>query len=649
MVVADLNDDTRPDIAYYGEPRELIIQYNQGTNQWSSPKRFPIEDGMLDPFALVSGDLNGDKRTDLLLLGDSFIYLLAQKGDGTFAEPEKLPYIGAVKSLQVLDIQGDGRNDLMLVNWDNPRPFRFRLQNRSGQLGPEIHFPLSPIRSYWADDLNGDHKTEIITIAQKSGRAQVSTFRQTEAETLAGEWKQGQFEMMPLAKTGKAHRGTLWADLNGDGRSDLLVAEPENGQLALSLQNDNGSFDSPRTFATFTGITELNSEDWDGDGVPEIFVLSSDERQIGVTRLDSHGTLAFPKPLSMEGRPLAMACGKIKFGNEPSLACISDSNGTKILRIRNGKDGMFRQKLSENFKGTPNSILIHDVDQDGLPDLIVLIPYEKMKILLQVADADFKEIDIASNDGNADQPWVGFADVDGDGKAELLLPQKNFLRAGVLKENESSQWAFEVKEQINGAESNSRMVAAAGLKQDSGKVPALFLLDAERKWLSVLERNSSGMWKVVRNISLPYGDFQSLEILNGAERAPTALALGGLNAIGIQKLTGKTWELKELDGYETPIKDGFLHDVISGDLNGDARNDLVFLETGKGYLELVTFGDSGKLTPGNRWQVFEERTFRSRRNEFPEPREAVIADFTGDGKNDLAILVHDRILLYPQE
>jgi hypothetical protein len=26
-----------------------------------------------------------------------------------------------------------------------------------------------------------------------------------------------------------------------------------------------------------------------------------------------------------------------------------------------------------------------------------------------------------------------------------------------------------------------------------------------------------------------------------------------------------------------------------------------------------------------------------------------VADFTGDGKNDLVVLVHDRILLYPQE
>jgi len=114
-------------------------------------------------------------------------------------------------------------------------------------------------------------------------------------------------------------------------------------------------------------------------------------------------------------------------------------------------------------------------------------------------------------------------------------------------------------------------------------------------------------------------------------------------------LAGAVWELTELDGYETPIKDGYLNDVVSGDLNNDGRKDLVFLETAKNYLDLVIFNANHKLVPANRWKVFEERTFRSRRSDLPEPREAAVADVTGDGKNDLIVLVHDRILVYPQE
>jgi len=53
--------------------------------------------------------------------------------------------------------------------------------------------------------------------------------------------------------------------------------------------------------------------------------------------------------------------------------------------------------------------------------------------------------------------------------------------------------------------------------------------------------------------------------------------------------------------------------------------------------------------PADRWQVFEQHTFRGSSDSMPEPREALIADVTGDGKNDLIVLVHDRILVYPQE
>ena len=153
----------------------------------------------------------------------------------------------------------------------------------------------------------------------------------------------------------------------------------------------------------------------------------------------------------------------------------------------------------------------------------------------------------------------------------------------------------------------------------------------------------------MRNLPLSASDFTSLQPIALGGANVNAVAFLGLNAVACLPLDGQLWELTELDGYETPIKDGHLNDVVSGDLNNDGRKDLVFLETARNYLDLVIFDAHHKLVPANRWQVFEERTFRSRRSDLPEPREAVVADLTGDGKNDLAIMVHDRILVYPQE
>ena len=92
-----------------------------------------------------------------------------------------------------------------------------------------------PIRSYCADNLEGDSKNYMVTIAQNSGRAQVSQFTRKPAEALSGAFRQGQFQILPLNKTDAAQRGVLWADVNGDGLPDLLVAEPDSGQISVYL------------------------------------------------------------------------------------------------------------------------------------------------------------------------------------------------------------------------------------------------------------------------------------------------------------------------------------------------------------------------------------------------------------------------------
>lgn len=656
MVVADLNSDGRPDIAYYGEPKELVVVYNQGSNNWSTPRRWPIDDAQLMQNALTVGDLNGDRRTDLALLSENHIYLLAQSKDRTLAEPEKIPMSGVVKSVQVLDLDGDGRQDMLLVNWESPTPFRFRLQGVEGQLGPEIYFTLPPIRSYWADTLEANEKTFVMTIAQNSGRAQISQFTRKPAEMLSGDFKQGQFQVLPLSKTDKARRGQHWADVNGDARVDLLVAEPESGKLSIFFQRPDGSLASPRAFPTLAGVSDIVVADWDGDGKPEVFLLSAEERQIGVARLDDRERLPFPTLIPFEGRPLVMAVGNLQPGGKPMLAVIVDQDGKRALVTR-GADGTSRtQELSENFKSNPSTLAIHDVNQDGLPDLLALIPYEKVKVLLQVPDKDFDELDVAPP-GGADiaQPWFSTADVDGDGKAELLLAQRNFVRAVVLSPEPGGQpatgagWVFQVKDQINGAAGNSRIIGAAAVQHGTNTVPSLFLLDAERKALTLCERDASGVWQAVRNLPLPVSEFRSLQPVTLGGDTPNTVAFLGLNAVAWLPLSGDAWELTSLDGYETPIKNGFLHDVVSGDLNNDGRKDLVFMETARNHLDLVIFDANHKLVPADRWQVFEERTFRGRSGSFPEPREALVADLTGDGKNDLAVVVHDRILVYPQE
>jgi hypothetical protein len=656
LAVADLNGDGRPDLVFYGDAKDLEIVYNLGTNGWSDPKRWHIEDGHMDGNALVVGDLNGDGLPDIVLLGDNgSLYFLPQQADHTFGEPQKIAYSGSPKAVQIADVNGDGRNDLLLVDWDSLTPFRFRLQNAAGQLGPEIYFKTQPIRSYCADTLEGNSKLYVVTLAQNSSRAEVSEFTRKPAEVLSGAFRRGQFQIMPLNKTDAAQRGVLWADVNGDGRPDLLVAEPESGQLSVYLQQPDGSLAPPLTFPTLAGVSQLAAADWNGDGHPEIFMLSQSERAVGVTAFDKNGRLPFPTLIPLDGKPLVMAVGALKPRAKPSLAVIVDKDGQRSLVTRTADGKTRTQKLSDGFKSNPATLTIQDVNQDGLADLVALIPYEKIKVLLQKPAGDFDEEDVDPPGGAIEQPWLAAADVDGDGKTELLLPQNNFIRAVVLEQQTRMQdstnkpaWVFRVKDQINGAFSDSRIVGATAVVNGTNAVPSLFLLDAEHKQLTLCERDTNGVWRVTRNVELPVSDFSGLQSVALGGTNVQSVAFLGQNAVAWMPLAGDVWELTTLDGYDTPIKDGYLNDVVAGDLTGSGRKDLVFLETAKNNLDLVRFDSHHKLVPGERWQVFEAHTFRGA-NAVPEPREALVIDVTGDGKNDLIVLVHDRILVYPQE
>ncbi|HUB86729.1 MAG TPA: VCBS repeat-containing protein, partial [Verrucomicrobiae bacterium] len=439
-------------------------------------------------------------------------------------------------------------------------------------------------------------------------------------------------------------------------RPDLLVAQPDSGQLSVYLQQPDGSLGPAETFPSLAGVSQIAVADWNGDGHPEIFLLSGDENAVAVTAFDKRGRLPFPTPLPIDGKPLVMAVGTLRPGGKPTLAVIVDRNGQRYL-VTTTADGKSRtQMLSENFKDNPTTLTFEDVNQDGLTDLVVLIPYDKVKVLLQKTDGGFDEEDVDWPGGAIDQPWLASADVDGDGKPELLLPQKNFVRAVVLERapqlpgsTNQPGWVFRVKDQINGAASDSQIVGATAVSSGSGNVPTIFLLDAEYKQLTLCNRDSNGVWQVTRNIDLPVSDFNRLQTIALGGKDVDSVALLGRNSVAWLPLAGDDWELETLDGYDTPIEDGFLNDVTAGSFTSDGRKQLVFLETAKNYLDIVFFDSKHKLVPGIRWQVFEQHTFRNADNALPEPREAVVADVTGDKKNDLIVLVHDRILVYPQE
>ena len=85
------------------------------------------------------------------------------------------------------------------------------------------------------------------------------------------------------------------------------------------------------------------------------------------------------------------------------------------------------------------------------------------------------------------------------------------------------------------------------------------------------------------------------------------------------------------------------------DLNRDGRNDLLLREVQKHQLEVLSRTADGEWKRAMRFKVYEGRIYERTDTPAAEPREIVAAELTGDDLTDIAIVVHDRVIVYPQQ
>jgi hypothetical protein len=84
-------------------------------------------------------------------------------------------------------------------------------------------------------------------------------------------------------------------------------------------------------------------------------------------------------------------------------------------------------------------------------------------------------------------------------------------------------------------------------------------------------------------------------------------------------------------------------------LSNDGTIDLIAIDTRRSLIEVLTRVGM-QVKSALHFSVFEsDPNVKARGSQSGEPRETIVADLTGDGRNDLILLVHDRILLYPAE
>ncbi|HLB73794.1 MAG TPA: VCBS repeat-containing protein [Sedimentisphaerales bacterium] len=669
LVCGDLNSDGLADLAFYGEPKGLyVILQKAGEAEADKPKqlswrtrnKIKIDDGLAIPRALVCADLNSDGADDLVLAGSDGIYIVLQKDNGSLAEPVKYPAIAQTLSVQVGDLNGDKINDLILVTNDAEKPVHVRFGFEGGRLGPLVQFFIERPFEFTLSDLDGEPGDEILTIEGTSGR--LVCYKYSGEKGSDADWPMLYY---PLASgEGNTKRDLALGDFDGDGLVDVTISDPGAAELIFYRQSAGIGLAEPVRFPAFADIVGLSSADVDNDGKSELAILSIKEKVIGISRF-ADDRLSFPKPLDLTGEPLAMELADIDRDGAGDCVYVSkDANDLRTLRVSYGlaAAGEDRGVLKlEKLKADPDGLRVLDVDQDGLRDVLIFVSYELPILVRQVEKGKFEFVESpaaqASLIKDATLRLIDVADVDGRAGEELLIAQKNFARSLIFAEGRN--WRVVDQYNAKGGESQISAVAAFDIagEGEQGR-PAIVLLDGQKGWLQILRAGDDKTYRFDRELEV--GKWNSAAHLKMLFAPLTGGELSSILLFDSEKFalltppsseTAGAQNLEKQFSYETQIKDGRYGNLAAGDINSDDRADLIMVEFGRNHFEILALDSGLAPVPAMRFKIFEEKSYSQSKlaGAAVEPRELTIADVTADGKDDLVTVIHDRIIIYPQD
>jgi len=218
-----------------------------------------------------------------------------------------------------------------------------------------------------------------------------------------------------------------------------------------------------------------------------------------------------------------------------------------------------------------------------------------------------------------------------------------------------------VIDQYNAKSTENQILAVGAFDLDTESPsdrPSILLLDGQKGQLQILKAGSDKTYRLEK--ALDVGNFNSaahlkmlFAPLTGGETESLLLFDSKKFAL-VTPLSSRNFarHLEQQFGYETKIKDGIYGNLAAGDINSDGRTDIIMVEYGRGHIEILALDADEKPVPATRFKIFEEKSYRDstgRPKASAEPRELTVADVTGDGKDDLVTVIHDRIIIYPQD
>ncbi|MDR2845097.1 MAG: VCBS repeat-containing protein [Puniceicoccales bacterium] len=549
--------------------------------------------------------------------------------------PPTAPHLGAplvtkldwgIRSLTIADIDGDGRNDVAILNNDTGRiellyqrqpgePLGGKRPARRDRWTPELEDALFRRESFAGDaamlalavgDLNGDGLPDIVFTSERNGLNVV--FQGPKK----GEWRE------PLKD--KRHTATPRADslrivkLDGTGKPAIVQLAKEGVALWRFDGTDTTRLPEPqlyRTDGTSGGLVVQKLLPAPNGTAPDIGTLTSNgddatlrfRRAVSATAYGPELTVRVPASVvSLRTR--------LRDGTFPALnirqRIVNTFNLLPDERPLDGAESAVLQTYAPpNGIGGPAQTALADVDGDGTGDLIVAdAKAAQLLVYRGLPNGDFADpVEYPSLSGISALAFVRTTDAKKDAPPTLLVlsEKENILGAVTFDGGKPS---FPVPVVFSGK--------PLLLASQEGFAVALVRDEKEKEKLRIqrIQRDGTGAWS-----------FDTLADVEASRRDITALKIADINSDGLpdvlafvdresmrlwtQDKEGKLQEAAKDSAYRKSILDSVTPADIGWGVVDDTGKPALLVAT-QGYIRALRLDDKGELTV-----VFQANSSRS--------------------------------------